>query len=386
MKILNVIDLMNPGSGGGATTRSYDMSRFLALRGANIDVLTTNWDLEIEYVAKLREVNWHSVNAVHFRYLFPFGAKAWLRSNISNYDVVHISKNWSVLASLAANAAYENDIPYVFSGMGLVSMRSRSRMLKWLYTKYLSIPMMRRASSCIAVTIEEKTALIKAGVSENRVHVIPNGVVLDDLLHKDNSHFRIQHHLDERKIMLFVGRMDSVKGVDILIDAFEKNRLKLKDWILVLVGTDTLYRMQMQEKVIALNLSNNVHFLNPLFGKEKSEAYHAAEFVVIPSIKDAMTIIAPEAACCAKPVLLTNTCDFGELANCGGAIEVDPTIDGLTYGLDILTNDSFDRAGMGKKGYEYVTNKFRWENLAGTYIDIFESASGRTISLSETHV
>lgn len=374
MKILNVTDLMNPFSGGGATTRAYQMSRYLALGGAQVGMLTTNWDLDIKYVSDLPDVDWHSVNALHCRYLFPIGAKAWLEQNIANYDVVHISKNWSALASMAASAAYEHNIPYVFSGMGLVSMHKRSRMLKWFYTKYLSIPMMRRASACIAVTDEEKAALIAAGVSSERIHVIPNGIVLEELLHKDDIHFRRQHRLDDRKIMLFIGRMDSVKGVDILIDAFSKNRQQLKDWILVLVGTETPYRKKMQEKVALLDLNESIHFLNPLFGNEKSEAYHAAEFVVIPSIKDAMTTIAPEAACCAKPVLITNTCDFGELARQGGAIEVDPTIDALSHGLRILTSDDFDRVGMGKKGYDYVVNKFRWENLAVEYMDVLRSA------------
>lgn len=374
MKILNVIDLMNPASGGGAATRTYQMSRYLALGGVQVDVLTTNWNLDIEYVSNLSEVNWHSVNAVHLRYLFPLGAKAWLQQNIANYDVVHISKNWSVLASLAAAAAYERNIPYVFSGMGLVSTRNRSRMLKWFYTKYFSIPMMRRASACIAVTDEEKSALIAAGVTPERVHVIPNGIVLGELLHKDDAHFRRQHHLDDRKIMLFVGRMDAVKGVDLIIDAFERNRINLKDWQLVLVGTDTLYRSQMQEKVASLGLCESICFLDPIFGKEKSEAYHAAEFIVIPSIKDAMTTIAPEAACCGKPVLITNTCDFGELARQGGAIEVDPNIKSIAHGLDIITSDDFDRAGMGKKGYDYVANKFRWESLAVEYRDVFRSA------------
>lgn len=368
---------MNQGSAGGSATRSYQMARHLVLAGGHVDMLTTNWDLDIEYVSRPTGLKWYSVNAVHVRYLFPIGAKEWLQKNIANYDVVHISKNWSVLASMAATAAFEHNIPYVFSGMGLVEMHNRSRLLKQIYRKYLTIPMMHRASACIAVTEDEKSDLIKAGVSPERVQVIPNGIVLDELLYKDDENFRRQHDLDGRKIMLFIGRMDPIKGVDLVIDAFEKNRAALNDWILVLVGTNTAYRKQMQEKVEALNLTGSVRFLNPLFGKDKSEAYHAAEFIVIPSIKDAMTIIAPEAACCAKAVLITNTSEFPELAQCGGAIEVDPSVDGLSRGLNILTSNDCDRGGMGKKGYDYVTNKYRWENLAVKYMDIFQAVLKR---------
>jgi glycosyltransferase involved in cell wall biosynthesis len=134
----------------------------------------------------------------------------------------------------------------------------------------------------------------------------------------------------------------------------------------------------MERKVKRLNLQNAIHFLDPVFGREKSQAYYAAEFVVVPSIKDAMTIIAPEAACCSKPVLITRTADFGELAQCGGAIEVEPSIDGLSYGLDVLTSDTSDRTAMGRKGYDYVMKNYQWEHIASRYRTLFRELSTST--------
>lgn len=149
--------------------------------------------------------------------------------------------------------------------------------------------------------------------------------------------------------MLFIGRMDPIKGVHLLIDAFNENINELEDWILLLVGTNTSYRQRMEEKVRSLQLSKSIFFLDPIFGDEKSDAYHAAEFIVIPSVKDAMTIIAPEASCCKKAVLITNTSQFSGLALCGGAIEVNPTIEGLSYGLRMLTQKDMSLSSMGKK-------------------------------------
>ena len=167
--------------------------------------------------------------------------------------------------------------------------------------------------------------------------------------------------------------MNPLKGVHLIIDAFEKNRTKLDDWLLLLVGTKTDYRNEMERKVVRLNLQKSVLFTDPIFGRLKSEAYHAAEFLVVPSIKDAMTIVAPEAACCAKPVLLTKTSGFGELARCGGAIEVDPSVNGLSYGLDYLTNSACDRIDMGKKGYNYVMNNLQWKQVVLKYKELFQS-------------
>ncbi len=374
MKVLNVIELLNPIF-GGATERAYQMSYYLGLGGVHIDTLTTKWRLDREWVSKLLGGKAYFVDALHCRYLFPIGAKKWLDQNISNYDVVHISKNWSLLANMTASAAVKHNIPYVFSAMGFVAVHNRSKFLKHLYRKYLTIPMIRHASACIAVTNEEREDLINAGAVPEKVHLIPNGIIPENFLHRDNDHFRQQFSLGDRKIMLFIGRMDPIKGVHLLIDAFNLKRSKFNDWCLVLVGTQGAYRNEMERKVVELGLQNSIVFINPLFGKAKSEAYHAAEFIVIPSIKDAMTIIAPEAACCAKPVLITKTADFGELAECGGAIEVDPTIEGLADGLSFLADNGCDRIGMGKKGFDFVVNKFRWDNMTVKYMDLFKSVS-----------
>lgn len=373
MKILSVIDLMNEGTAGGSSTRTYYMCQSLAKLGETVEILTTNWDLDINFTARLNGVKWHSINAIFARYLFPLYAKKWLEKNIANYDVVHISKNWSVLASLAARIAHKNNVPYVFSGMGLVDSKSRSTIIKYIYKKIFTIPTIKNAKLCIAVTAEEKLDLIKSGALEENIFIIPNGIVPNDFLSSDDQGFRKKFGLGNKKIMLFIGRMDPIKGVELIIDAFNENIENLGEWILVLVGTNTQYRKRMEEKVRNLNLTESIFFLDPLFAVEKSNAYHAAEFIVIPSIKDAMTIIAPEAACCRKPVLITSTSQFSSLAIAGGAIEVPPNIQGLSNGLKMLTNESIDLKNMGDRGYKYVTDLYNWDSLAKDYIQLFNS-------------
>jgi glycosyltransferase involved in cell wall biosynthesis len=374
LKILNVIDLLNP-TVGGAEERTYQMCHYLRLAGVEVDILTTNHLLDKEAVAKLPEGRNYYMDAVQFRFLFPFGARNWLEHNIARYDVVHISKNWTLLSYIAGSVAAEKKIPYVFSTMGFASIHNRSRYLKQFYRKHATIPLIRRASACISVTNEEKEDLVAAGASPDNVHVIPNGIIGSDFLHRNDQHFRDLHQLGNRKIILFIGRMDPIKGVHLLIDAFAEKRAKLKDWCLVLVGTKTGYREEMQKKTANLGLRDDILFLDPLFGMEKSAAYHAAEFIVIPSIKDAMTIIAPEAACCGKPVLITKSCDFGELSKCGGAVEVEPTIEGLAAGLEQLTNYNCDRVVMGRCGQDFVMNRFKLEQVAQKYQDLFQTVA-----------
>jgi len=372
MKILNVIDLMNPLF-GGADERSFQMNYRLGLSGVKIDLLTTKWHLDEEWVSKLNGGDNYFVDAFFFRYLFPYGARKWLNENISNYDLIHISKNWSVLSQLAARAARKHKIPYVFSAMGFVSIHNRSRLLKLFYKRFFTIPMITDAKACISVTNEEKVDLLNTGALSEKIYIIPNGVIPGNFLIKDNEGFRNKYNLNGRKIILFIGRMDPIKGVHLIIDAFNKKRAMHDEWCLVLVGTHTLYQKKMKQKVLSLDLSKDVIFLDPIFGDEKSIAYNAAEFIVVPSVKDAMTIIAPEAACCSKPVLFTSTTDFSELSQCGGGVEVEPTISGLEGGLDVLMHSDFDLNGMGKKGHDYVIKNFNWEKIISKYKELFEN-------------
>ena len=129
----------------------------------------------------------------------------------------------------------------------------------------------------------------------------------------------------------------------------------------------------MEHKVTTLKLNKKIRFLNPIFGDEKSIAYNASEFVVVPSVKDAMTIVAPEAACCSKPVLITSTSDFSGLSQNGGSLEVPPTVEGLTKGLDYMMSDDTDLSEMGARAHQYVLKNFKWKVIAGRFRDLFKA-------------
>jgi glycosyltransferase involved in cell wall biosynthesis len=379
LKILCVSDLMNPGVGGGATDRDYQMCRHLSLAGEQVTLLTTKWQLDEEYVARLPNVDVHATSYVYMRYLLPLGARRWLDRNVRRFDVVHVSKNWNLLANLAASSAARHGIPYAFSSMGFIAIHNRSRALKRVYRKFLTAPLLAGASAFIAVTAEERADLVNAGAAPEKIHLIPNGIVAASFAHRDDAHFRRMHGLGDKRIILFIGRMDPIKGVHLLIDAFRRKRPRLEGWALALVGTRTAYRAEMERRAADLVADGHAFFIDPLFGNAKSEAYHACDLVAIPSIKDAMTIIAPEAACCGKPVLITSTSDFGELARRGAAVEVEPTVDAIEAGLDALTRDESLRVAMGQKGRDYVMSTFGWERLVFSYLDVFRGVARQPI-------
>ena len=83
--------------------------------------------------------------------------------------------------------------------MGFVSIHNRSRVLKSLYKRYVSIPMIIDAAACISVTKEEKLDLLAVGAQAEKIHVIPNGIIPEDFLVKDESSFKKKYGLDGKK-------------------------------------------------------------------------------------------------------------------------------------------------------------------------------------------
>ena len=374
MKILMVIDFLNKKTGGGGAWRTYQMTRFLMKNGYKVDILTTNWDIEIEFFKEIPQVKIYSINAIAIKHLIPLKASNWLNLNLLNYDLIHISKNWSLLSALAAKVAYQKNIPYVFSGMGMISSSSKTTFLKFIFNYLYTLPMVTKASYCIAVTLEEKQLLIKLGVNKDKIHVIPNGIDKEELRHSDNAFFRKKFKLNNDKIILFIGQMKYVKGVHLLIEAVKKSLAYLDGWQFILIGTNTKYKIEMGEKINHLQLQSKFTMINPLFGKDKSMAYHASEFIVIPSISDAMTIIGPEANYCKKPVLISKTAQFEEIVINGGGLAILPNSDSISKGLEKMINLGQKRKKMGEKAYNFVNEKMGWDTLILEYISIFNKA------------
>jgi glycosyltransferase involved in cell wall biosynthesis len=112
------------------------------------------------------------------------------------------------------------------------------------------------------------------------------------------------------------------------------------------------------------SLENRVHFIGFISGEEKSEAYHAAEMLVIPSRLEAMSIVALEAGICGTPVVMTDQCGFSELVEAGGGLEVGVNDECLADVLLELMDDKHRLEVMGNKAQSFIRDNYTWEIAA----------------------
>ena len=90
---------------------------------------------------------------------------------------------------------------------------------------------------------------------------------------------------------------------------------------------------ELRRMVEASDVRNRVHFTGHIGGTEKSEAYRAADFLVIPSRQEAMSIVVLEAGITGTPVLITDQCGFDDVAAVAGGIVVAASVEGLQEGI-----------------------------------------------------
>ena len=169
--------------------------------------------------------------------------------------------------------------------------------------------------------------------------------------------------------LVYVGRLEKVKNVATLIQAFAK--IQNNNSTLTIVG-DGRERMALENLVRDLKIENRATFTG--FKAEPSKFLCSADLYVLPSYSEGFGIAAVEAMFLKVPVLATHVGGVPEFINHGengwlfDPNSVEDLVEKLTYILSLSTDD---RASIGHKGFEYVSNRFTLdkyvENLENLY-------------------
>jgi glycosyltransferase involved in cell wall biosynthesis len=385
VKVLNVIQLLDPHLGGGTVERTFQMSRNLLRQGVECTILTTDIGLTPERLNSLEGAQVVALPSLNRRFYLPRWSRSLVRELVRKADVVHLMNHWTMINALVYLEVREQGKPYVICPAGALPLSGRSRLLKKAYNFMIGGAMVRNADRMIAISGNEIQEYLRYGGRPERVEVIPNGIDGDDFTNSDRAAFLTRHGLPDRPSILFVGRLNRIKGPDLLLRAFLKLERKFADWQLVLAGPDEGMLAELEAMVSAAGAAGRVFFPGFVAGADKSAAYHAADLLVIPSRQEAMSIVALEAGICSTPVLLTDQCGFAEVEKAGGGLVVAATANGLRGGLEKLLSLSFaERTAMGGRLQGLVMKNYLWDSVIKRFIDIYEELLQEKLSLSTT--
>jgi len=246
----------------------------------------------------------------------------------------------------------------------LARSRKKKRIAHWLFED--------KNFACVqwwrAVSAKEADQIRAYGIT-SPVHVIPNGVDLaecDAPCPTDAFADCPWSHRKRPRRVVFLSRIHKKKGLDLLVPAWGRLAREFPEWELIIVGPDEGgYRATVEELVRLHACSGTCTLIGPVTGTEKHALLGSADLFVLPSYSEGFPMAVLEAAAHRLPVVMTDECNFPELAAVGGAWECTATLESLTAALrDALSSDDAGRMERGRIGRELVAAKYTWEQAA----------------------
>lgn len=278
IKILHVNHLLDPVEGGGTAERTFQLSREIALQGNPCTILT----LDIGYasaradgVANLQVV---ALPCLNQRFFVPKASQEHINKLVATHDIVQMFGNWTVLNAMVWRACRHQRKPFIFCPAGALPAFGRSQLLKKLYTRFVSRGIVRDAARGVCITQDECAHFINLGADAGRLVTIPNGIDPDQYHAPQPGEGvpGLQGAFGDAPFIFFLGRLNPIKGPDLLLDAFLAICAKWPQYHLVFGGPEGGMLHDLQERAASNQLADRVHFIGFVNGTTKASALNTA--------------------------------------------------------------------------------------------------------------
>jgi D-inositol-3-phosphate glycosyltransferase len=222
---------------------------------------------------------------------------------------------------------------------------------------------------CASNPVEAEQLVELYGAPRDRIESVPPGVDHAFFSPGDRSGARVALGLDGRPTVLFVGRIQPLKGLTVAVRALTE--LADRSTQLLVVGgpsgSDGPAELQRSLALIEEHgLSDRVRFVEPQAHHRLSTFYRAADVVVVPSRSESFGLVALEAAACGVPVVASDVGGLRSLVDDGVTGHLVESRDPVAFAarIDALLADPGRAAAMGAAGAER-SRRYSWSTTAG---------------------
>ena len=385
MRILQMIPAFYPAMAyGGTVAVAYHLSRELARRGHEVTVYTSD-SLDKYHRQKSRISEVDGIKVYYFktpsnrlawnRLVFTPGMRLRLSKEIKNFDIIHLHGFRNFQNIPAHHYAKKYNIPYVIQAHGSLPRIIKKQRLKKLYDLVWGNKILKDASKVIALTRTEAEQYKKMGVDEDKIEIMPNGIDLSEYENlPEKGEFRKKYSIsDDEKIILYLGRLHKIKGVDLLVKAFADLIKELDDVRLVIAGPDDGFLSTLKGQIEDLKIGAKILFTGPLYERDKLEAYVDADIYVLPSVYETFPVTVLEACACGTPVIVTDMCGIADVVDGKVGHVVGYDKDQLRDVIIKIFSDEGSRRRFGEEGRRLVGEEFSWDKVVRKIEGVYET-------------
>lgn len=386
---------------GGMNVYVRELTRQLGQMGIHVDVFTRSQDDHVPHV--LHELGYgnrvvhvpagpeHPVSKqelVNYIPEFVNGIKAFACEKGIKYDIIH-SHYW--MSGIAASSLSDiwGGIPIVHMFHTLGEMKNRiarsAAEREGAYRINGEKQVLRRADRIIVATLAELTQLrFLYQANQSKLVIIPPGVDVSHFypIPSDEAKLYVGLKPDDRMV-LFVGRIEPLKGVDTLIQAMSCVQLNEERPVhLAIIGGDPAASPQEMSAEMArlqklcddLAVGQTVVFLGKRDQDKLPYYYSAAELLVMPSHYESFGMVALEAMACGTPVIASEVGGLAYLVRDGetGFTIPDQEPEALCEKISWLLRDHDLHATMSQHAVEYAQD-YAWEKIARQIVEIYKN-------------
>jgi glycosyltransferase involved in cell wall biosynthesis len=313
------------------------------------------------------------------RLAFSPALSAGLKEIASDFDVVHIHNLWQFPQYAAYKESLEQQVPYVVSPHGGLDpyLRPRGRVRKRITTALWQGRMLREAT-LIHVTTETEKQLIADVAPEVPRAVVPCGVYLDEFARLPAPEVFRQQRLQgyDGPVILFFGRITRKKGIDVLIRAFAQVRAA-QECRLVVVGPDDEGILPRLRRLVSdLNLAQDVHFLDAVYGDERLAALSSADVWALSSRTENFGIAVVEAMAAGCAVVISPGVNIAaDISAASAGLVAEAAPDAFAAALLSVLTDSELRLRLRQAAPTFAA-RYDWSTVAPELLQMYRVAAG----------
>jgi len=378
---------------GGIMFLCVHIAKNLAEQGHDITIYTTDLDFANNaktfnrHLPRTEIINKFTINRSHVwfsLYLFFVNPGMYLQMSRQKHDVIHAVGARSFQALIAALISRRHNIPLIVSDQGgltthpdlqqggpvkKILIKLQNQMVKFV---------IRQATKIIVANEYEKQIFTKF-CNESKITIVRNGIDLDDL-HVSSDNFKTKYDI-KTNFILFVGRFNKVKGIDILLQAASsiKHTLQESKTQLVVMGVDFGFESEMYRMIKDMKLDDVIKVIKNPPRVDVISAYAECEFLVLPSRWELSPLTPLEGFAFKKTVISTKTHGIpftitsGE--NCVLVESENPK--SLATAIVDLLSDRKKCMEYGIAGYQLVQQVCNAKTMAENTLNIYKQVINR---------